>query len=69
MAYLDGINDDFRERCYPLKETNWCGKQKFTIEDVYNMMTCPLGFMAQKSDPLMTDIRNKYGVECLKDLG
>jgi penicillin amidase len=28
-----------------------------------------LVFMAQKSDPLMTDIRNKYGIEYLKDLG
>lgn len=25
--------------------------------------------MAQKSDPLMTDIRNKYGMAYLKDLG
>jgi hypothetical protein len=28
--------------------------------------TCPLGFMAQKSDPLMTDIRNKYGDRVLE---
>jgi hypothetical protein len=33
-------------------------KTKFTIEDVYNIMdTCPLVLLAQKSDPLMTDIR------------
>jgi penicillin amidase len=25
--------------------------------------------MAQKTDPLLTDIRNKYGMEYLKDFG
>jgi penicillin amidase len=47
------------------------GLRKFTIEDVYNIygyMSFSFA-MAQKSDPLMTDIRNKYGIRIFKDLG
>jgi penicillin amidase len=48
----------------PLSLNYWCGKQKFTIEDVYNIYGyMSFSLLAQKSDPLMTDIRNKYGIE------
>jgi penicillin amidase len=46
-------------------------KDKFTIKDVYNIF----GYMSlvspwhKKTDPLLTDIRNKYGMDYLKDFG
>jgi penicillin amidase len=44
-------------------------KEKFTIKDVYNILIHVFSFaMAQKTDPLLTDIRNKYGMS-LKDFG
>ena len=72
LAYLDGINDFLDKGTTPIEfQLIGVQKQKFTIEDVYNIygyMSFSFA-MAQKSDPLMTDIRNKYGVEYLKDLG
>jgi penicillin amidase len=46
-------------------------KRKFTIKDVYNIFGyMSFSFaMAHKTDPLLTDIRNKYGMEYLKDFG
>ena len=72
LSYLDGINKYLDEGKTPI-EFSILGikKEKFTIKDVYNIF----GYMSfsfaigQKSDPLMTDIRNKYGMEYLKDLG
>ncbi|MFV8373460.1 penicillin acylase family protein [Flavobacterium sp. LB2P74] len=72
MAYLDGINQYLEEGTTPI-EFSLLGvkKEKFTIKDVYNIF----GYMsfsfavAQKSDPLLTDIRNKYGMAYLKDFG
>ncbi|WP_035668304.1 penicillin acylase family protein [Flavobacterium sp. 83] len=72
MAYLDGINQYLDEGKTPI-EFSLVGvkKQKFTIKDVYNIFGyMSFSFaMAQKSDPLLTDIRNKYGMEYLKDFG
>lgn len=72
MAYLDGINQYLEEGTTPV-EFSLLGvkKEKFTIKDVYNIFGyMSFSFaMAQKSDPLLTDIRNKYGMEYLKDLG
>ena len=72
MSYLDGINQYLEEGKTPI-EFNLLGikKDKFTIKDVYNIFGyMSFSFaMAQKSDPLMTDIRNKYGVDYLKDFG
>lgn len=72
MAYLDGINQYMDEGVTPIEfQLVGVKKQKFTIKDVYNIF----GYMsfsfaiAQKTDPLMTDIRNKYGNEYLKDFG
>ena len=72
MSYLDGVNQYLAESKTPI-EFSILGikKEKFTIKDVYNIF----GYMSfsfamgQKSDPLMTDIRNKYGMDYLKDFG
>ncbi|NRT16144.1 penicillin amidase [Flavobacterium sp. 28A] len=72
MAYLDGINQYMDEEVTPIEfQLLGVKKEKFTIKDVYNIFGyMSFSFaMAQKSDPLMTDIRNKYGMEYLKDLG
>ncbi|MBG6187220.1 penicillin acylase family protein [Flavobacterium sp. CAN_S2] len=72
MAYLDGINQYIEEGTTPI-EFSLVGVKKeiFTIKDVYNIFGyMSFSFaMAQKSDPLLTDIRNKYGMEYLKDFG
>lgn len=72
MAYLDGINQYLDEGVTPIEFTLvGVKKQKFTLKDVYNIFGyMSFSFaMAQKTDPLLTDIKNKYGVEYLKDLG
>ncbi|WP_309614831.1 penicillin acylase family protein, partial [Flavobacterium sp.] len=71
-AYLDGINQYIENRKTPV-EIRLLGikQEKFTLKDVYNIF----GFMsfsfamAQKTDPLLTDIRDKFGMEYLKDFG
>ena len=71
-AYLDGLNQYLENGKTPL-EFSILGikKEKFTLKDVYNIY----GFMAfsfamaQKTDPLVTDIRNQFGPDYLKDLG
>ena len=72
ISYLDGINQYLEEGTTPV-EFSLLGikKEKFTIKDVYNIFGyMSFSFaMAQKSDPLMTDIRNKYGMEYLKEFG
>ena len=72
MAYLDGINQYMEEGTTPI-EFRLLGvrKEKFTIKDVYNIFGyMSFSFaMAQKTDPLLTDIRNKYGMDYLKDFG
>ncbi|WPO79677.1 penicillin acylase family protein [Flavobacterium sp. KACC 22761] len=72
QAYLDGINQYLDEGTTPIEFTLvGVKKQKFTIKDVYNIFGyMSFSFaMAQKTDPLLTEIRNKYGVAYLKDLG
>jgi penicillin G amidase len=72
MAYLDGLNQYLENGKTPI-EFSILGikKEKFTLKDVYNTF----GFMAfsfamaQKTDPLLTDIRNKFGAKYLNDLG
>lgn len=71
-AYLDGINQYLEEGVTPIEFTLvGVKKEKFTIKDVYNIFGyMSFSFaMAQKTDPLLTEIRNKYGAEYLKDLG
>ena len=72
LSYLEGINKYLNEGKTPIEFTILgIKKEKFSIKDVYNIFGyMSFSFaMAQKSDPLMTDIRNKYGMEYLKDLG
>jgi penicillin amidase len=72
MAYVDGINQYIENGKTPL-EFRLVGvkKEKYTLKDVYNIF----GFMsfsfamAQKTDPLLTDIRDKFGMNYLKDFG
>jgi penicillin G amidase len=71
-AYLDGINQYIENGKTPLEfELLGIKKEKYTLKDIYNIF----GFMsfsfamAQKTDPLLTDIRDKYGIEYLKDFG
>jgi len=72
MAYLDGINQYIEKGVTPIEfQLLGVKKKKFTIEDVYNIygyMSFSFA-MAQKTDPLLTDIRNKYGMNYLKDFG
>lgn len=71
-AYLEGINQYIAEGITPV-EIRLLGieQEKFTLKDVYNIF----GFMsfsfamAQKTDPLLTDIRDRFGMEYLKDFG
>ena len=72
LAYLDGINQYLEEGTTPIEFTLvGVKKEKFTIKDVYNIFGyMSFSFaMAQKTDPLLTDIRNRYGAAYLKDLG
>ncbi|OOV27007.1 penicillin acylase family protein [Flavobacterium sp. LM5] len=72
MAYLDGINQYLEEGTTPI-EFHLVGvkKEKFTLKDVYNIFGyMSFSFaMAQKTDPLLTDIRDQLGAEYLKDFG
>ena len=72
MAYLDGINQYLEEGKTPI-EFYLVGvkKEKFTLKDVYNIFGyMSFSFaMAQKTDPLLTDIRDQLGPEYLKDFG
>jgi penicillin amidase len=72
MAYIDGINQYLEEGKTPIEfQILSVEKQKFTLKDVYNIFGyMSFSFaMAQKSDPLITDIRDQYGIEYLKDFG
>lgn len=71
-AYLNGINQYLEEGKTPIEfQILGIKKEKFTLKDVHNIF----GYMAfsfaqaQKTDPLMTDIRDKLGAEYLKDFG
>jgi len=72
MAYIDGINQYMEEGKTPVEfQILGLKKDKFTLKDVYNIFGyMSFSFaMAQKTDPLLTDIQNKLGSEYLKDFG
>ncbi|WP_281298141.1 penicillin acylase family protein [Flavobacterium limnophilum] len=72
LAYIDGINQYVEEGKTPIEfQLLGLKKDKFTLKDVYNIFGyMSFSFaMAQKTDPLMTDIRDKLGAEYLKDFG
>lgn len=72
MAYVDGVNQYMEDGKTPVEfQILGIEKEKFTLKDVHNIF----GYMAfsfaqaQKTDPLMTDIRDKLGADYLKDFG
>ncbi|MBC7846580.1 MAG: penicillin acylase family protein [Flavobacterium sp.] len=72
LAYIDGINQYMEEGKTPVEfQLLGLKKDKFTLKDVYNIFGyMAFSFaMAQKTDPLMTEIRDKLGSEYLKDFG
>lgn len=72
LAYVDGINQFMEEGKTPIEfQILGIKKDKFTLKDVHNIFGyMAFSFaMAQKTDPLLTDIRDKWGAEYLKDFG
>ncbi len=70
-AYLDGINQFVAEGPTPIEYyLTGLEKKPFAMEDMYNT----IGYMAfsfamaHKTDPLLSNIKNKLGVAYLKDL-
>lgn len=71
-AYLEGINQYIEDGPTPIEfQLLGLSKQKFTLKDVYNVFGyMSFSFaMAQKTDPLLTDIRDKFGMSYLEDFG
>ena len=71
QAYLDGINQYINEGKTPLEFTLLgLEKEKYTIKDIYNVF----GYMsfsfaaAHKTDPLLTEIKEKLGASYLNEL-
>ncbi len=71
QAYLDGINQFIATGPTPVEFLlTGLEKQAFELKDIYNI----LGYMAfsfaqaHKTDPLLTDIKNRWGVDYLQDL-
>ncbi|ARV16436.1 penicillin acylase family protein [Polaribacter sp. SA4-12] len=71
QAYLDGVNQFIEEGKTPLEFTLvGVKKEKYTIKDIYNVF----GYMsfsfavAHKTDPLLTEIKEKLGGSYLKEL-
>jgi penicillin G amidase len=72
MAYLDGVNQYLENGKTPIEFTIFgIKKDKFTLKDVYNTFGyMAFSFaMAQKTDPILTNIRDKFGIDYLKDFG
>ena len=71
-SYLDGINQFIDEGKTPIEfQLLGLKKEKFTIKDIYNVFGyMSFSFaMAQKTDPLLTEIRDKFGMKYLQDFG
>lgn len=72
LAYLNGINQFIKEGPTPVEfYLTGIEKEKFTLKDVYNTMGyMAFSFaMAHKTDPLLTNLKDKLGVVYLEDLG
>jgi penicillin amidase len=72
LAYVDGINQYMEEGKTPIEfQILGIKKEKFTLKDVHNIFGyMAFSFaMAQKTDPLLTDIRDRLGADYLKDFG
>ncbi|WP_298782554.1 penicillin acylase family protein [uncultured Polaribacter sp.] len=71
IAYLDGVNQYIREGKTPIEYTLiGFEKEQFTIKDIFNVY----GYMsfsfavAHKTDPLLTEIKEKLGENYFKEL-
>lgn len=71
QAYLDGVNQFIEEGKTPLEFTLvGVEKEKYTLKDIYNVF----GYMsfsfavAHKTDPLLTEIKEKLGASYLNEL-
>jgi penicillin amidase len=71
LAYLDGINQYIENGKTPIEFTLvGVEKEKYTIKDVYNVF----GYMAfsfaiaHKTDPLLTEVKEKLGANYLNEL-
>ena len=71
QSYLDGVNQFIEEGTTPLEFTLVeVEKEKYTIKDIYNVF----GYMsfsfavAHKTDPLLTEVKEKLGDSYLKEL-
>jgi len=71
QSYLDGINQFIEDGKTPLEFTlAGVEKEKYTLNDIYNVF----GYMsfsfavAHKTDPLLTEIKDKLGDSYLKEL-
>ncbi|MFT7351279.1 MAG: penicillin amidase [Flavobacterium sp.] len=72
LAYLEGVNLYIEEGKTPIEFTLLgIKKEKLSLNDVYNIFGyMSFSFaMAQKSDPLLTDIRDNLGAQYLNDFG
>jgi penicillin amidase len=61
MGYLDGINQ-YMEEVTPIEFQLVCRKENSPLKMFIIFLDTCLLVMAHKTDPLLTDIRNKYGV-------
>lgn len=72
QAYLDGVNQFIAEGPTPVEfYLTGIDKSDFTLKDMYNTMGyMAFSFaMAHKTDPFLTNIKDKLGKEYLVDLG
>ena len=72
LAYLEGVNQYIEHGKTPIEfQILGIKKQKLTVTDVFNIFGyMSFSFaMAQKTDPLLTDIRDKWGAKYLTDFG
>ncbi|NNL08543.1 MAG: penicillin acylase family protein [Croceitalea sp.] len=71
QAYLDGVNEFVEKGPTPVEfYLTGLDKTKFSLEDIYNAVGY-MGFsfaMAHKTDPLITNIKNKLGEDYINDL-
>ncbi len=72
MAYLDGINQFIEKGATPVEfYLLSIEKEKYTLKDMYNVF----GYMsfsfaaAHKTEPVLTEVKNKLGDNYLKELG
>ena len=72
MAYLNGINQFIDNGSTPIEFTLiGVEKERYQLEDIYNIMGyMSFSFaMAQKTDPLLSIIKDKLGNDYIKELG